>query len=131
MGKTSPSTWKRRERQAAALFGARRQRLSGSSGRDDESESDSTHPRLFVETKTRANHAARTLYDETKVKAKKEGKFAVLALATKGRKGTLLCIHSDDLIEFAKIALESIQQPLEWSTVLAETDAANRLSEGD
>jgi hypothetical protein len=53
---TNRSTWKRRERQAAAIFRARRQVLSGSSGRDDRSKSDSTHESLFIETKLRVHH---------------------------------------------------------------------------
>ena len=50
---THRSTWKRRERDAARLFGARRQVLSGSSGREDVTGSDTTHERLFIETKLR------------------------------------------------------------------------------
>ena len=45
---------------------ARRQPLSGGSGRADLTRSDSTHPSLFVECKYRERHAARTLYDATK-----------------------------------------------------------------
>ena len=96
MPKTSKSCWKSRERAIAALFGARRQRCSGSSGREDCSRSDSSHPRLFIEAKLRATHAARTLYDETRALAKKEGKVPVVALADKGRPGFLICVHSDD-----------------------------------
>jgi hypothetical protein len=89
--------WKRRERQVAATFGCRRQVLSGSSGRDDRSQSDSTHDRLFIETKARAHHAARTLYDEVAKKARAEGKIPLVALATNGRPGVLLATHSDHL----------------------------------
>ena len=53
-GPTHRSTWKARERQAAALFGSKRQRCSGSSGREDCSRSDSTHDRLYIETKLKA-----------------------------------------------------------------------------
>lgn len=94
---TSRSAWKQRERAAAGLFGAKRQPCSGSSGRDDQTRSDSTHPRLFVETKLKANHAVRTLFDKTRELARKEGKTAVLALASKHKPGVLVCIHSDDL----------------------------------
>jgi hypothetical protein len=102
MGKTSKSAWKARERQAAALFGARRQRCSGSSGRDDCSRSDSTHPALFIETKLRASHAAVALYDETRALARKEGKIPVVALAQKGRPGVLLVVDPNDLGAVAK-----------------------------
>jgi len=97
MGKTSRSAWKARERQAAALFGARRQRCSGSSGRDDCSRSDSTHPTLFLETKLRASHAAVALFDETRALARKEGKTPVVALAQKNRPGVLLVLDPADL----------------------------------
>jgi hypothetical protein len=97
MAKTHKSTWKQRERQGAALFGAKRQVLSGSGGRDDRSRSDSTHPRLFVETKLRQRHATRVLWDATAALAKRESKTPVLILASKGRPGVLVCVHSDDL----------------------------------
>jgi hypothetical protein len=44
---THRSTWKRRERDAARLFGAERQPLSGASGRLDRTQSDLTYGRLF------------------------------------------------------------------------------------
>ena len=99
MGTTHRRTWQKAEGRAAALFGARRAVLSGSSGRDDASRSDSTHPTLFIETKLRETHAARTLWDGTKALARKEGKTPVLMLADKGRPGFLVCVHSDDLVE--------------------------------
>jgi hypothetical protein len=94
---THKSSWKKGEGRVAALFEARRQVLSGSSGRDDLTRSDSTHPRLFIETKYRAQHAVRSLHDKTKPLARKEGKTTVLALIDKGRPGCLFCIHSDDM----------------------------------
>ena len=51
---TYRGTWKHRERDAAAVFGAKRQPLSGSSGRDDLTRSDSLHKKLFIETKFKA-----------------------------------------------------------------------------
>ena len=102
---THKNTWKRREREAADLFGAKRQRCSGSSGRDDCSRSDSTHDLLFIETKLRERHAAVALLDATRALAKKEGRVPVLALASKGRPGVALVIDSGDLprllVEFA------------------------------
>jgi hypothetical protein len=94
---THRNTWKRRERQSAKLFGARRQPLSGSSGRDDRTRSDSTHDRLFIETKLRATCSVRTLFERTKVSARKEGKIPVLALASKGKRGCLFVVDSSDL----------------------------------
>jgi hypothetical protein len=94
---THRNTWKRRERQSAKLFGARRQPLSGSSGRDDRTRSDSTHDRLFIETKLRASWAVRTLYERTKLAARKEAKIPGLALASKKKPGCLFVVDSADL----------------------------------
>jgi hypothetical protein len=100
MGRTARRTWQKAEGRVAALFGARRQVGSGSSGRDDRTQSDSTHPRLFVETKLRQAHAARSLHDEVKARARREGKVPVVVLVDKGRPGALVCVHTDDLADF-------------------------------
>ena len=100
-------TWKNHERKVAAFFGALRQRLSGSSGRPDETASDTTHPRLFIEVKYRAVHTVRTLFDSTRALAIKEGKAPVVALVDRGKPGFLLCVHSDDLLEVAGMILDS------------------------
>jgi hypothetical protein len=94
---THRNTWKAAERRVAAMFGTLRQRLSGSSGRDDETAADTKHPRLFIEVKYRAKHAARSLFDETANLAKKERKTPVVVLVDKGRPGFLLCLHINDL----------------------------------
>jgi hypothetical protein len=102
---TARRTWQRTEARAAALFGARRQYGSGSSGRLDETRSDSTHPTLFVESKLRASSAVRSLHDASRALAVREEKTPVLALFDKGRPGFLLVVHVDDmatvLAEFA------------------------------
>lgn len=94
---TNSRTWKKAEGRVAALFGARRQVLSGSSGRDDATRSNTTHPRLFVEAKYRDRHAVRSLFDATKALAHKEGKTPVVALIDKSRPGCLVCVHCNDL----------------------------------
>ncbi len=98
---TARGTWKASERRVAAMFGSVRNRLSGSSGRADESASDSKHPTLFIEVKYREKHTVRTLYDATSALAKKEGKIPVVVLVDKGRPGFLLCLHVDHLTEIA------------------------------
>ena len=108
---TNSRTWKKAEGRVDAQFGARRLPLSGSSGRDDTTRSDTAHTRLFVEARDRERHAVRTLFDATKALARKEGKTPVLALIDKGLPGFLLWIHSDDL-----------------SDVVAEFRAANSFS---
>ncbi len=94
---THRSSWKRRERNAAGLFGAKRQVLSGSGGRADRTRSDSTHDRLFLECKLRASSAARTLWEETRTLARREGKTPVVLLYSKGKPGRLIVVHEDDL----------------------------------
>jgi hypothetical protein len=98
---THRSTWKRRERDAAGLFGSRRKPGSGSGGRDDETRSDSVHPQLFIETKLRASSATRRLWEETRALARREDKTPVLALFAKGKPGALLVVHQDDLAAVA------------------------------
>jgi hypothetical protein len=98
MSKTARRTWQQAEGRAAALFAVRRQVCSGSSGREDLTASDSNHPTLFIESKLRDRHTARTLHDGTKKLAMKEGKVPVLALFDKCRPGFLLGIHNDDFM---------------------------------
>jgi hypothetical protein len=101
MPKAARRTWQQAERRVAALFGARRQVGSGAGGREDLTASDSNHPALFIESKLRRRHTTRTLHDETKRLATKEGKTPVLALFDKNRPGFLVVTHSDDQMTVA------------------------------
>jgi hypothetical protein len=103
---THRSTWKRRERDGAGLFGARRQPGSGSSGRADQTRSDSTHERLYIETKLRAASSVRSLWERTREQARREGKTPVLVLYAKGKPGGLIVAHQDDV---AAVAAELAQ----------------------
>jgi len=105
---THRTTWKRRERDAARLFGAKRQVLSGSSGREEATRSDSTHDRLFIETKLRASSSVRSLWEKTRSQALREKKTPVLALYAKGKPGALLVVHEDDL---GRVAAELTSTP--------------------
>jgi hypothetical protein len=98
---THRSSWKRRECDAARIFGSRRKVLSGSSGRDDQTCSDSDHARLFIESKLRVSWSVRTLWEETRALAREEGKVPVLAPYTKSRPGALIVCHQDDLAAVA------------------------------
>ena len=98
MARTHRRTWQQAEGRAAAFFGVRRQICSGSSGREDLTDSDSTHPTLFIESKLRDRHTTRTLHDATKKRAAKERKTPVLAIFDKNRPGCLLCIYSEDFM---------------------------------
>lgn len=109
---THPSSWKRREGDAAAIFGARRRPLSGSSNRADIDGDDVVHDRLWIEVKLRASHAVRTLWEKTKGAAKKAGKTPLLMLYDKGKHGALLVMREDDF--------ESVV--IEWLAVREELD---------
>jgi hypothetical protein len=108
---THRSTWKRRERDAARMFGAERQPLSGSGGRADLTRSDSTHDRLFIECKLRASSAVRNLWERTRDFAQVEGKTPVLVLYAKGKTGGLIVIHQDDLaVVAAELSLSCVTE---------------------
>jgi hypothetical protein len=92
-------TWKRRERQVARDFGARRTPLSG--GNSAHTRADTLHDELYIEVKARAQHAACRLYDQTRVLARAEGKTPVVALAENNRSGYLLVLAPEDLAAVA------------------------------
>ncbi len=98
---THRSTWKRREREAARLFGARRQPGSGSCGDPSRSRSDSTHETLYIETKLRASSSVRSLWEDTAALARREGKTPLLMLYAKGRAGGLIVCHETHLAAVA------------------------------
>ena len=89
--------WKQRERDAAGEFGAKRTIGSGSLGREDRTRSDSTHERLFIETKLRKVHAVVALWDKVAKLAKREKKTPVLLLAQHQRPGLWVFCKLDDL----------------------------------
>lgn len=100
-------TWKAIERRIATVFGCKRQRLSGSSGRDDETASDTTHKTLFLEIKYRESHAVRTLYEKTAKLALREGKVPVVILVDKGKPGFLVCVYSEGVRHVASEMIEA------------------------
>lgn len=92
--------WKVAERRVAAFFGSERTPLSG--GTSKMTRSDTLHPDLFVEVKSRVKHTTVTLWDDTKKKALKEGKVPVVVLVEKSRPGFWVMVHSDDLKRVAE-----------------------------
>ncbi len=98
---THRSTWQRRERDAARVFGAERQPGSGSCGLPDQTRSDSTHDRLFIETKLRASSSVRSLWEKTAALARLEGKTPVVMLYAKGKTGALIVVHEMHLAAVA------------------------------
>lgn len=100
--------WKAAERASAGIFGARRTPLSGSNS-GHETESDSLHEVIYLETKrdkTLPGKKLRDLWEDTQAKAKKEGKVPVIALRLHGKKGFLMLMHSGDI---KKVAAEVVE----------------------
>jgi len=75
-------SWKRAERKGAAAIGSPRTPLSGGSSRH--TRSDSLHPVIFLEMKYRKSFSVVSLIRREEVKAKKEGKIAVLGFQQRG-----------------------------------------------
>jgi len=97
----SQAAWKKSEQRLAALFGARRRPLSGGNqggGRDD-----GMHPILFLENKHGKQCAGLvSLFEQTALKAKKEGRVPVIGVQAKYR-GTVLIFAA---IDFERVAQE-------------------------
>ena len=88
--------WKRREREAAKIFGVERTPLSGGNSRH--TRSDSLHPALYLEVKSAKRHKIWSLLDTTRDRAKKERKTPVVLVYRDGSKGALICTHQSDLL---------------------------------
>ena len=103
---TSKSTWKSFERVVAEYFGTRRVPLSGSNSGHG-TNSDSLHPKLYIECKVRSKISLWQLFVDTEKKAKVEGKVPVVAIKQKGEKGYLLVMRPDDLKKINEIRSDS------------------------
>ena len=93
----SDKAWKQRERDVAHFFGGERTPLSGGNGKI--TRSDVIHDTLYIECKLRKKHTAVTLWDETKERARSEGKTPVVCLCEKNRPGYWILVHKDDLVK--------------------------------
>jgi hypothetical protein len=71
--------------------------LSGSCGRGERGRSDSTHDRLFIETKLRASSSVRSLWEKTRTLARRESKIPIVMQYDKGKPGALIVVHENDL----------------------------------
>ena len=103
---TSSSNWKSFERVVASYFGTRRVPLSGSNSGHG-TNSDSLHPKLYIECKVRSKIALWLLFIDTENKAKVEGKIPIVAVKQKGEKGYLLVLRPNDLEKINEIRSES------------------------
>lgn len=104
---TSKSCWKGFENLVAKFFGTRRVPLSGSNSGHG-TNSDSLHPKLYIECKVRSKIALWQLFVDTENKAKIEKKVPVVAVKQKGEKGYLLIMRPEDLDKIAEIKSESV-----------------------
>ena len=102
---TSKECWKSFERTVATYFGTRRVPLSGSN-RGHGTNSDSLHPKLYIECKVRSKIALWQLFSDTEKKAKLESKIPVVAIKQKGEKGYLIVLRPQDLENVLKIKKE-------------------------
>ena len=103
---TSKECWKSFERLVASFFGTKRVPLSGSNSGHG-TNSDSLHPRLYIECKVRGRIALWQLFTDTEKKAKVEGKIPIVAIKQKGEKGYLLVLRPENLGKVNEIRLES------------------------
>jgi len=94
------NTWKRRERQVARFFGAERNPLSGGSAKH--SRSDTLHPELYLEVKTRKRHASISEWRKTAKKAAMEKKVPAVCLAETGKPDFFIVCKSTDAEKILK-----------------------------
>lgn len=98
---TSKSCWKSFERKVAEFFGTKRVPLSGSNSGHG-TNSDSLHPKVYIECKVREKFSIWNLFVDTEKKAKVEKKVPVVALKQKGEQGYLLLLRPEDLEKLTK-----------------------------
>lgn len=103
--------WKAHERRVSKRFGTKR---SGPGQSTTTTNSDTKHETLYIECKHRKRHTVQTLYNEVKGKAKLEGKVPLLALHSKGQRGCLLVVHSEDFEAFLKAYKPDCQDDGRW-----------------
>lgn len=106
---TSSSSWKSFERLVASFFGTKRVPLSGSNSGHG-TNSDSLHPKIYIECKVRHKFSLWSLFIDTEKKAKVENKVPVVAIKQKGEKGYLLVVRPDDLDKLVEIRKESLEE---------------------
>jgi hypothetical protein len=99
------STWKSFERRAAELFGGIRSAFSGAQPQVTGTRADVTHPYLFIECKYRSRHAVATIWRDAAIKAHGEHKIPVVCLAEAGKRGCMICFHSDDLDRLSRVGI--------------------------
>jgi phosphoglycolate phosphatase-like HAD superfamily hydrolase len=118
------TSWKKAEQRVATLLGGedcKRTPMSGSVAnhfRPAETKNDTNHPTLHIEVKQRQRHGVWAWYRKAKSEAEAEARYhtrpvktPVVALDELRAKGSIVCVHSDDLEEFCKNFLATRQRP--------------------
>ena len=127
-------TWKKKERQLAALFGTVRRPLSGGNSSQGERRDDAQHPTLFLECKYSARHALWKLWRFAKECCRKELRHPkrrpVIGLYETGQTGgrCLLVIHEDDLLKVARERIEALYQQSKAPSLYEALDCFSTLS---
>lgn len=103
---TSKSCWKGLELTVAKFFGTKRVPLSGSNSGHG-TNSDSLHPKLYIECKLRNKFSLWSLFKDTEKKAIVEKKIPVVALKQKGETGFLLLVRPEDVKKISEILDDS------------------------
>lgn len=94
--------WKATERRIAKQFGTQRTPLSGSNSGG--TQSDTLHPRLYIEIKERKylpEWFTKTVND-TKAKAEEEGRTPLTVFHQKGGRDDYVVLNISDIIKIAK-----------------------------
>ena len=94
--------WKAEEREVARKMGGRRTPLSG--GRSGHlTSSDVLVDKYYVEVKLYKKLMVNTLFQDTKAKAKKEGRIPIVVMRTKGQRDRIAVIDFEWLIQLLGI----------------------------
>lgn len=110
-------TWKKTESKIAKVFDTKRTMFSGSNS--GISSSDTLHNKIYVECKTKEKHSVKTLFDETKKKAKLEGKIPVIILKENNSDDVLWVFEQNDIFNILKeIDLNSINKDIPVGTTI-------------
>lgn len=116
---TSKYSWQKTEKDVAKDFGTERTPFSGSTS--GLTRSDSLHPSIFMECKTKAKHSVKTLYDETKKLAFAEGKVPLIILREDGSDEMLWVFERQYIFEIIKeLDLHTINSEIPVGTTITK-----------
>ena len=118
-------TWKSKERELAALFGAERRALSGGNSKSGGND-DADHPRVYLECKYSHEHYVWRLWTEARRNAGRElrtpKRRVCIGLYQKRQPGALLVVHESDLLAVAVELLSELIKAPGYPFSRAESD---------